>query len=221
MKHCTRCDIDIAGRKDFCPLCHAPLSGTNYNLEEIFPEVHTVYYNHTFFFKLLLAVSISGGLITLLVNQLVSGRLTWAIIVLAGIACMWLSLLLIINKRKNIIKCVLYQVIVASLLVLPWDYFTGWHGWSIDFAMPILYVALMLAIVVLAKVTHQNLRNQVWYFFLTVLFGLVQAILLVAGAIHYVIPSYICAIVSLLSLVLILVFNGKDILSQIDRRLHV
>ena len=221
MKFCNKCNMKIVGNRANCPLCNNVLSGEGDENSEVFPQIYTIYSQYYLIFKFLLAISISGGLISLLINHLITGRLTWSVIVIAGIACMWISLLLIINKRKNLAKCVMYQVIVASLLVIPWDYLTGWHGWSIDFVMPILYVGLMLALIVITFVSKQRLEDQLWYLFIASLFGQVQLYFVLAHKIKYMIPSYVCIIVSILALSFMLSFRGREIVSEIKRRIHI
>ena len=62
------------------------------------------------------------------------------------------SLAFALHKWRNIPKNMIYQVVILSLLAVVWDRFTGWHGWSLDYVIPILCVTAMVSMSAIAKV---------------------------------------------------------------------
>ena len=53
-------------------------------------------------------------------------------------ACLHVTLLVGIRKWRNLPKSVMYEALLGAGLSILWDVGTGWHGWSLNFVLPIL-----------------------------------------------------------------------------------
>ncbi|MDR1891397.1 MAG: DUF6320 domain-containing protein, partial [Oscillospiraceae bacterium] len=145
----------------------------------------------------------------------------WSLFVVAGVACLWLSLIFAIRKRHNILKNLTYQVTIVSILSVLWDIFTGWHGWSVDFVIPIAFVSAMSATAILARILKMRAGTFIIYSFLLIIYGIVPAVFVLSGLCAVVYPSLTCAAYSLLSLSALLIFEGKNMAEELKRRLHL
>ena len=72
---------------------------------------------------------------------------------------------------------------VISILAVAWDMGTGWHGWSVDFILPILCTVSIGMMVVMARFLHLQLREYVIYMLMEIVYGLVVGILLLTHVI--------------------------------------
>lgn len=211
----------MTGKKAKCPLCGAQLEKLNEEEErEKFPIIHSVYYKNHFFFKLLIFISVLLATISIVLNVLLPIELYWSFFVIAGIICTWISLIILISKRHNIHKTLLWQVILILILSVLWDKWTGWHSWSIDYVIPIVCTLFMMIMAVLAKVLKLQRGDYIIYLLFDCLFAFIPLTLMILDITSVLIPSLICVAVSFLSLVSLILFEGKNMLEELKARLH-
>ncbi len=219
MKHCDNCGVDVRGTDPVCPLCQAPLSGTDE--PPVWPVIPTVYSRFRLFFKILGAATAAAGIISLAVNLMVPQSGFWSLFVVAGLVCLWLCLALAIRKRHKIPRNILTQVVLISLLSLLWDLGTGFHGWSVDYVIPILCIAAMIAVAVVSQVLHMAPSDYLFSMMTDALFGVVPLILYLTGHVTVIYPSICCAALSILSFVTLLIFQGRAVYEELAKRFHI
>lgn len=219
MKYCEVCQMHIAGRRERCPLCHSIVTGEA--SPETFPHIPARRHLYRKFFLALLGLSLLTLLVCGLINYLVSPGHWWVLIVAAGLGCMWVGLFIIYKKRKNVPKTVLYQVVVAMAIVILWDYLTGWHHWSIDYVLPIVCAAAMLVMVIVPWFMPRYMGDRVVYVLLDGLLCAIPTILWLTGNVHVFVPSLVCMIVGIVSIILILILERRRAFVELKRRLHI
>ncbi len=144
MKYCEKCKVSVPNPKQRCPLCQGMLTGGDGTETETFPNIPTIYRQYSLYFRLMILGSVAAGVISVMINMLLPDSGWWSLFVVGGLVCMWIPLWTAVRKRSNISKNILYQVVVLSLLLCGWDGFTGWHRWSVNFAIPALCISAML-----------------------------------------------------------------------------
>ena len=221
MKICERCAVTVSGGFVKCPLCQNALKGENANEYEVFPFVPLVKHKHYTLYRFLQLCSSVIVIASLSINWMLPQTGYWSLFVLAGVACVWLSLVTAIQKRKNILKNLAYQVTIVSVLSVLWDIFTGWNGWSVDFVIPISFVCVMAATAVLARILRMQTDVYIIYSFLLILYGIIPAIFVVSGLSAVIFPSVICAACSLFSLAALLIYEGRGMIEELKRRMHL
>lgn len=221
MKRCEKCKVQVAGERKNCPLCQGPLSGESDGSREVFPKIPTIYKQYSLFFRILILVSIIAAVISVTINFMIPESGWWSVFVVAGIGCMWLSLAFSVRKRRNIPKNMLYQVVILSLVSALWDWLTGWHGWSVDYVVPIVCVAAMIAMAIVAQVMHLDISDLMIYFCIGALFGIVPLVFYFTGSLTVIYPSLICVAGSIISLAALMVFQGRAMRAELRRRLHL
>lgn len=220
MLYCTHCKLKISGERTNCPLCKMPLcSGTP--CEETFPEVLPKNRSLHLFWRILLFLSIAACIICATINYSIPESGQWSLFVIAGVACMWVSISTAVKKRHNIYKNILWQVAVISSLAVMWDFITGWHGWSLDFVIPGVCTCAVLTLSITARCMHLHIEDYLVYLLIDVLFGIVPLIFLAFNLVHFTYPSVICVAICLLYLAALFVFEGKNITAEIKKRLHL
>lgn len=221
MLYCDKCKLDVAGDRKRCPLCHSILDRTGGESYETFPAVPTVYEQHGLLFRILIMASIAAGVISAAINLMVPQSGWWSLFVLLGLACLWVSLSFGIRKRRNIMKNTVYQVVVLSLLAVLWDALTGWHGWSIDYVIPIGCIAALAFLGIMARIMKLPVSSYMIYLCIAALFGIVPIVFYLTGCLRVLYPSIICVAASVLSLSALIVFEGGNMRDELRRRLHI
>src|SRR5699024_2744843 len=80
-----------------------------------------------------------------------------------GVVTMWFVVLIAIRKRRNVAKSIVYLVLLVGLLSIYWDYLTGWHGWSLNYAVPIVCGASILALLITVWSMRMEVGNYIIY----------------------------------------------------------
>lgn len=226
MRYCERCKVNIAGEQENCPLCNgylAPDDGnsTNSDAEEIFPMIPTIYHQYNFFFRIMIWVSVIVTVVSFAINFAWPEHGLWSLVVAAGISSFWALMIFAVRKRRDLSKSILYQLLIASLLVVVWDRFMGWHRWSIDYVIPILCVSGMLSMGILSRVMKQYINDPMLYLSIYGALGFVPLIPLVFGWLNVIYPSLICVVISVISLSGLLLFRGRQMKQELKKRMHV
>ena len=86
-------------------------------------------------------------------------HIRWTWFTAGGVATMWIASSIGFFKRYNLLKNVMWQLLIGSIICFIWDGFTGWHGWSVDLVLPILSVATLTGMFVIAKVQKSPVRE--------------------------------------------------------------
>lgn len=221
MKKCEKCNINVIGKRESCPLCQGLLIGKDAEQEEIFPHISTIYKQHNLFFKVFILISIIIASVTVALNIMFPQKGAWSLFILGGLASVWISLITAINKRNNIPKNIVYQLMIITVALIVWDYVTHWKGWSIEYVIPLMYVFAMISMAVISKVMKLNIEDYVLYMIIDGLFGVIPVIFLLMGILDVIYPSLICVVSSIISLSTILLFEGESMRAEMKKRLHL
>ena len=218
MKYCDKCKVSVISSADKCPLCQGIIEEGP--ADDVFPYVPTIYKKYHFFFRLLVFVSAMISGLCIFINALFPTEVYWSLFVLAAFACLLLLLRISIGNYKNIPKTILWLVVAISLLSLLWDYFTGWHGWSITYVIPIICLIGSIDLAIIVKVMNIYITDYLFYFLLTVFLGMVPAIFWLTGLVTFYYPSVICAFLNFFALMTMFFFEGGAVIEELKKRFH-
>jgi len=221
MRRCTACAVDIEGDWTRCPLCAEPLTGEP--APSPLPAVPLVFSRRRVL-QVLFLTSIALILASFAAQLLFSRefddigalRSVWL-----GVSAMWLVVLMAVRKRRNVAKGTVYLVVLVGLVCVYWDYLTGWHGWSLTYAVPIVCACSIVAVLITVRVMRMEVGEHVLYSGLTVLLGLAPIGFLAFGWVTTPVPSAICGALSLVALVLVQFASGPEVRHELAKRLHL
>lgn len=221
MKRCAECAVGIEGEWEQCPLCQALLSGTG--VPSPLPTVALRYSRRRVYRVLWLvsAVAIIGSFLAQLLftpqpSDFGALRSVWM-----GAASMWLVVIFAIRKRRNVAKDIVYLVVLVGLTCIYWDYLTGWHAWSLTWAVPLVCGFSVVALLITARAMSMDVGEYILYSALTVLLGLVPVVFLIFGWVATVLPSVLCVALSAAVLVVLYTARGRDMRHELAKRLHL
>lgn len=221
MQSCENCNVHLIGNQKVCPLCGGIVHDIDENSEEVFPQIPTIYQEFNLFIRIMILISISTVIISFAVNSIFTKESRWSILIAAGILCMWISLYFILRKKNNIPKTIIWQVVLISILSVLWDRSMGWIGWSIDYVIPTVNVGAMIVMAISAKLLKIGAKDLVIYMFVDGIFGILPIIFVLFGGLNVVFPSIICVASSAISLTAILLFQGDNMKTELNKRMHI
>ena len=226
MKNCPECKIQVGGPEIFCPLCGAELlpDEKNENEEALYPDFSRPVKPRSKFpplAKVFAFISLAAVFICGLIDVLISHQLTWSLYVIGGIAAAWVSVGTHLLTDMNLNNKLLIDLCALSFYLVLIDRLTGWHGWSIDYVIPILYIGVMITVVILAIIFREFWREYI--------LSLVAVCVLGIGPLLIFFNSespmrYLCFASALMALVLlagVLYFAGGKVFSEWKRRMNL
>lgn len=146
----------------------------------------------------------------------------WTLFSAGGVASMWLASTIGFFKRYNLLKNAMWQLVIMTNVSILWDWLTGWRGWSVDFVLPIVSMAILLCMVVIAAVQKWQAKEYMAYLVMASAYGLLLPLLLLLfGAVQLQLPSLIGIAVCFLFLAGILLFKWKEFREEMDKKFHV
>lgn len=219
MRYCAKCGVHIRGHGERCVLCGNSLPESN-NEEEVFPAVPP-YYEKRLAMRIMIFISLSSIIASFAIRMIFPSDFNWPIFVLFGIASAWLSLAVILRKGKNIPKMIFWQATVIPLLAVFWDWQTGWRGWSLNYLIPIIYVAAEIVMYVTAKIMKLSVRDYITYAFLDAIFGIIPVLFILLKWVDTLFPSIICVAICIILLLAIFIFQGENIRKELNKKMHI
>jgi hypothetical protein len=231
MLYCHKCKVKVLGGPSRCPLCQGDLSGDAEPEQNIFPVIPPL--PASLKRRLLTFIAfgtIAVAAISVAINIALpfgnsadanSGPVWWSLFVIAGLTSLWLSFLVINNQWWNIPKIIFLQLFVISILVLLWDFFTGFRKWSLDFVIPILFSCSMIALAVFANVRKLKVQDYIMFLGSISVISIFSLLLIIFHVVTIIYPAMICFTLSIISLAFLWLFEGKSLGEELRRRMHL
>lgn len=219
MRRCPECQADIKGNWTKCPLCHTPLEGGK-PVSSPYPDV-ALRFDRNKGQRILVVASFFIILASFPLGLFWRGQFGGLQGALFGILTMWLAVLVLIRKRRNLAKGILYLLVSLSLICAYLDYLVGWTGWSLTYAIPILCCSSLLAMFLAVRFVKMKAGDYVLYVLSAALLGLVPMLFLILEWVFNPIPSWTSVGLSVVLLLLILLFRGSEIRRELAKRLFI
>ena len=219
MNKCDKCNVNLHLSNDTCPLCHNKIEYKGNN--SIFPETKSTFKLHRLLIRISLLISTCGIIFALFINYSINKRLSWSIFVILGILSFWLTFILGTKKRHNFYKLLITEIISLISLSIIWDYYTGFHKWSLIFVLPFLCIAYTITFLILRIFTNKINKDYILYTYLNSLIGLVPLYFTLTNKFKILWPSYLSVSISIFTIIFLIIFNHRTLENEIERRLHI
>lgn len=144
--------------------------------------------------------------------------LRFALLIIIG---MWAVVIAILLKKRNPNKVLLYHVGILTGLTLLWDLFSGWTGWSLNYALPIIAITAIFAALISARVSRLRIGETLLYLQAVALIGLIPFIVIIFAWAEPVWPSLVASIFSSLLLLYTLVRHWEEVKTELSKRFHM
>lgn len=222
MKQCPDCHAAVKGEWTICPLCHQALrttdtEGASY---KAYPNV-PLRFNQQRVTRWLIWTSFLLIAVYFVVDFFVLYYTNIWRFVLFGIVSMWLVVLIILRKKRNIAKSMLYLLVLLSLMAVYLDNLQGWYGWSLTYAIPIICSTSLIAMFIASQISRLSVGDYVLYVLMAALLGFVPAVFLVMDWTRLPVVAWVSVILSFLMLVYILLRHGSAIKREFKKRFDI
>ena len=219
MQSCQKCKIRIRGNKRCCPLCGGELVGEPG--DAAFPIVRPRKVSSVSAFRIGLFVCILIEIVMCALSYLTDFKYGIFSVIMT-IAPMYLFDFAVMTYfRSNPLKLITVEGYLLMGVCYLVDQWTGAKGWSIAWVIPITFVVLTIAIMIIGDITRNHLIEYVIYPATNILLSLLQIIPIVQGRNPFPPPAVICEGVMLIIAAYLLVFRSKELMSASTRYLNM
>jgi D-alanyl-lipoteichoic acid acyltransferase DltB (MBOAT superfamily) len=130
------------------------------------------------------------------------------------------------GNRKGLKRQIFNLLLLVSALLVFTDWFNGYTGYSLDLVVPILCCVALGCNFVFAFLRSRFTANALVYLLMNIGIGLLPYILLFlrldGGKLDaHSIPWVICLILSIITFLGLVIFRGRALKSEIEKRLHL
>ncbi|WP_208560750.1 DUF6320 domain-containing protein [Marinilactibacillus kalidii] len=221
MNQCPRCQTTVKGEWTRCPLCGSQIMEKEHSAHaNPFPEI-PLRFNRARITKLLTGISILVAMAYFAVQWFWAFPFFGLDYVLAGIISMWLVVLIIIRKRRNITKGILYLILFLSMISFYFDFTSGWQGWAVTYSIPIICTSALIAMFLAIQTVRLDAEDYVLYLQAAALLGFIPLIFLLMGWTTDPLPSVISFVTSTLMFWSVMIIHGKEIFITLRKIIDV
>ncbi len=191
-------------------------------LEQDFPENAKPNYEGKKFLKSVSFVCLAIVILTGTANALFLPDMHWTILIAAGVFSMWFALMIGYLKRHNLMKNVMWQLVVITIGAIIWDLSIGWFAWSVNYVLPVVAILAQISMLIISKIQSHSPREYMIYYIMATLYGSVLPIILIAlNVITYRKVGILSIGLSVLFLTGLIIFKGKEFKEELYKKLHV
>ena len=221
MKNCPKCKASVKGKWVVCPLCKTTLLIEN---EEKSPSSFLTVpltFNRQKAMQVFFRISLVLVLLYFISQYFWTFKFFGLEYVLFGLFITWTLFVILLRKRRNIVKAILYILFFIALVSIYYDYLNGWLGWSLTFVIPILSTSSLLAMFISIRVVSLKTEDYVLYLQLAALVGIVPLLFLLMHWVAHPLPSLISVIFSLIMFISVLIRYRKMMIQELQKRMHI
>ncbi|MCD7836773.1 MAG: DUF6320 domain-containing protein [Lachnospiraceae bacterium] len=217
MKYCPGCRMMVGGNFGQCPLCQNDLQGDGE--ENIFP--FSIKLNkQSFIYKLQLFISLAALIICLALDFLIGAgeEKHWSLLVFVWIAGSQICIRGLIKKHSTVSRIVSYISVGGAVLLAYTFWFLSMTEVYFNFVLPSMCCFSLIIHFFLSML--DKARNAMVYFLVNILVVVVIEIALSAYLREVPILWTICLMAGGVTLAGIVIFKGRRVLTEIQKRLN-
>ena len=218
MAKCIQCNVEVQSTEMKCPLCQNPVTG---EMEPVFPYIAPDIRNHNLIFKIITILGLFASGVCLFINLVFKTKVFFSLYVFLSFLYLIGFLYITIKKRENPCRVIINLDTITVFFFFFFYALNGWHKWSITFVLPIVLSISVITMAIMSFAGRLLIEDFLGYFLLTILYGLIPLVLMLSGLVSVVIPSFICLVISFFFLLFLSIFEGKNMKTELKRRLHL
>ena len=150
----------------------------------------------------------------------------WSLLAVLWVIVGLLVLRGILRRRYNGPRQLFNLLLIVSAMLVFTDWFHGYTGFSLDLAVPILCSISLVCNFIFSIVRSRYTVNALVYMLMNIGIGILPYLLLffrVGGGTMNArnIPWVICLIISMITFLGLVIFRGRDLRCELEKRLHL
>ena len=220
MKICPNCKIHVGGDPAYCPLCQSQLLGEGEPPR--YPRVEPELRRFSLAYKIVAFVLLTAAVVCVAIDLLGPDTpVHWSIPVVLGVVGVLVLLRAMMRRRRNAPKLLFQTLVLVSVVLVLCDWATGWHRFSVDYAVPILCTTALVLNSIFAYINRHFTENGLVYLLLNIVVGALPYLAFFLSPEEAPLAWTICLIVSIITCLSLIIFKGRDLWTELQKRLHL
>lgn len=227
MSKCKRCNINVLDYSLTCPLCNGVLDQENEKIEHfdsksvMYPDISPQIKKMKLIIKIIVFACVLIEPVLILINYLTYKKVKWSLI--TGVAMIYTCFTIIhfFRNHSSHRLQMMVQAFCIMLLSVLIDFFLGYTGWSMDYAIPCTIMALDVAIIVFMIFDRNNWQSYILLQVYAMAISLLISILIFTDLFHWPLLMFIADAVTIISFGATLLFGDKRATTELKRRFRV
>ena len=222
MRRCPYCNVGIAGDLAKCPLCQSKLTGTGD--EPCYPKFETQK-KRSLFYKIQLScvwgLLIIGIGLDFMIGLRLPGypELHWSLLLAMWLIVFEFGIMRQFRPGTGSAGKVTILVLITIVMWCVTAYFFGFMKITVDLVVPIVLAATITADFVLALIDKNG--NTMSYLLTGVFMGIVPSVIFYFARSEMPLAWTICLMVSIILFVGAVIFRGREVAAEFQRRFHL
>lgn len=222
MIKCKNCGILIEDETAVCPLCHMALGRGESKGHNLYPNIARKTQMMHFLMKVLVFLGCVAEGICVLVNYYhYDGRHRWAIVsglyILYALLCFNVAIV-----RKHSFHYRLSQLAIFSgFMLVGADYFGDFHGWSLNYGLPVMSLVLCAATMLFMVIKSRSYTSYLMLQVLNLIFSFVLLLFLLLDKTTSIALTWTAFCSALILFSGTIVFGGIRARNELQRRFNL
>lgn len=166
MRKCRMCNVEILDNTDKCPLCNYVLEWDGVETEDMYPDARIAVRKNRLWENILLFVSIVIFAGMMAVSTWDKWDTAWSLLIGLGLLYVNGIIRFTLSGKSTYMFNMTFSIVFLFILLVLADYITGWQGWGINIAYPVMVILLDLGILLRMCINRRH-----WYSYITALLG--------------------------------------------------
>lgn len=158
MSRCIQCNLEVLDETERCPLCKSVLEPT-IEVENMYPNVRIQARRLMLYSRIYLFVAIVTEALLISINYFMESEIWWSLITGIGLFYGYMVIRFAILGKSGYLYKTIVLAILAILMLVAIDFLIGFNGWSLNYALPIVIVAIDVGILVLMAINRRNWQS--------------------------------------------------------------
>ena len=222
MKNCPYCKIEVGGDLKKCPFCQSKLVG---EAEERYFPTQTILKIQSFFYKLQLflvwvaIIALVGLDFFFGVKLYQSCNFHWSLLFVMWLLAFEMSIIRLFKKGMNAARVLSISAVSIMIMLGITAYYIGFFKIFVYWVLPNAVMATMIANFIFAMIDKSG--NAMGYLLTNLLMGVLPYIAFYLMQKNSPLEWIICLLVSIALLIGAIIFRGREVVNEIQRRLSV
>ncbi len=221
MQYCKKCNVKIRGRKECCPLCQGQLFETEGDEDPSFPVLEKKKITSITFLKMCTFLFLTFEIVFGTIHIMTSMQHSFIGLMMLGGLVVWVDILATMYLRNNLIKVITFEVLVAIVVDYYIDVKTGFHGWSVNWMVPMTLIALAIVTIVTASVLKLRLDEYILYIVFDFIMALLQIIFIRNGRNTFPWPAVISIMGYMILIAALVIFRFRDLKNASEKMFNI
>ena len=227
MRHCPKCNINVGGTWEYCPICQNQLyieeeSDSSESKEKVpyFPS-STALKVKSIAYKIQLFVALTICVVCLSIDVLfhANGNLHWSFIVVMWLVGFEIMIGPIFKRRTIPANFITNVAILISCIFAVTAYFIGDLRMCTHVQLPIVILITLVVNFVLSLIDKKG--NALVFALGNVLVGIIPNIVMFSMYQSAPVLWRVCLVVSIVFLIGLIIFKGRQVYNEIQKRLNI